>query len=453
MANNNQRMITMPDGKQYPLMPQPTPNPYAGRAAAQEAVQQQQPVAYTTANPDVQAFAQGKAAANTTPNLFRTPVTEPYIRAAINKPTVIQRNNTTPQEHKQNFVQERQQEQQQNNKPITSMEELARAMGYTSQEDEDNLRKASMTNRRILAVADALRHIGNIANTVGYAPVQQFNNPVLEEQARYEKGKALRDRANQQYLAYQQAKAKQDAEQRRWEQQFNYNQSKDERNYKFNAAKAAADLAERQRQYDETAKFNREKQKANEKRWERQDKETRRHHGAVEANTRAGLAETIRHHKEIEANGGTSKGNFPVKSPYGKMHVPGRSIPQAQMNQAYKDFETAGWIKQDEFKKRMAELGVGAKADPDYVRNRIVEEVIAENGEASDYMRDNFNWQYENDTRGTGAMLMREENKPQPMFQTAWGGGQFAGENPYSQYMRANSSSSNVTDYSQYIRK
>lgn len=113
-------------------------------------------------------------------------------------------------------------EQQQNNKPITSMEELARAMGYTSPEDERKMRRASLMNQRILAVGDALRHIGNIANTVGYAPAQQFNNPVLEEQARYEKGKAIRDRANQQYIAYQQAKAKQDAEQKRWEAEQTY---------------------------------------------------------------------------------------------------------------------------------------------------------------------------------------------------------------------------------------
>jgi hypothetical protein len=309
---------------------------------------------------------------------------------------------------------------QKQTKPITSTEELAAAMGYTSPEEENRLRKASLMNQRILAVGDALRHIGNIANTVKYAPAQQYNSPVLEEQARYEKGKALRDRANQQYIAYQQAKAKQDAEQKRWEAQFNYNQAKDERNYKFNAAKAAAELAERQRQYDKTFGFNQQKHKDDVEYKNLTAKETARHHRALESTSRAGLAETIRHNKEVEANGGTAKGSFPVKSPYGKMHVPGKSIPQAQMNQAYKDFERAGWIKQDEFKKRMSEMGIGAKADPDYVRNRIVEEVIAENGMASDYMRDNFNWQYEDDSRGTGAMLMNEPQHATGLFSAPW---------------------------------
>ena len=317
---------------------------------------------------------------------------------------------------------------QKQTKPITSTEELAAAIGYTSPEEENRLRKASVMNQRILAVGDALRHIGNIANTVGYAPSQQFNNPAMEEYARYEKSKAIRDRANQQYIAYQQAKAKQDAEQKRWEAQFNYNQAKDERNYKFNAAKAAADLAERQRQFDKTFGFNEEKHKDDVEYKNQTAKETARHHRALESTSRAGLAETIRHHKEIEANGGTSKGNFPVKSPYGKMHVPGKSIPQAQMNQAYKDFERAGWIKQDEFKKRMSEMGFGAKADPDYVRNRIVEEVIAENGMASDYMRDNFNWQYEDDIRGTGAMLMNDsQQSPYLGYTPDWRGGRNLG--------------------------
>lgn len=116
---------------------------------------------------------------------------------------------------------------------------LAKMMGYTTPEEEQRLQKASMANRRIMAVADALRQIGNIYNTSRYAPAQKFNSPVMEEQARYEHGKALRDRANQTYLTYQQAKAKQDAEQKRWEATFNYN-----------AAKDAAALAENRRKND-----------------------------------------------------------------------------------------------------------------------------------------------------------------------------------------------------------
>lgn len=103
---------------------------------------------------------------------------------------------------------------------ITNMDELASAMGYTSPEEEARLRKASVNNQRILAVADALRHIGNIANTVNYAPAQRFNQPWAEEQLRYEHGKAQRDAANARYLSYQRQKADQERAERKLEAQI-----------------------------------------------------------------------------------------------------------------------------------------------------------------------------------------------------------------------------------------
>ena len=104
--------------------------------------------------------------------------------------------------------------------PITSTEQLAAAMGYTSPQEEERLRKASVTNQRIMAIGDALRHIGNIANTVRYAPSQQFNSPVTDEIARYERGKALRDKANAALLTYQQQKAAQERAERKLEAQI-----------------------------------------------------------------------------------------------------------------------------------------------------------------------------------------------------------------------------------------
>ena len=104
------------------------------------------------------------------------------------------------------------------NDPTSGMNALSQM--YTSPEQEEKLRKASVNNQRIMAVADALRHIGNIYNTVNYAPAQQLNSPVQEEQQRYEKGKAVRDAANLKYYTYQQAKAAQDAKQKQWEREF-----------------------------------------------------------------------------------------------------------------------------------------------------------------------------------------------------------------------------------------
>lgn len=96
------------------------------------------------------------------------------------------------------------------------------ASQITTPEDEEKMRKASVMNQRILAVGDALRHIGNIYHTANGAPAQQFNNPVNEEYTRYQQGKAMRDKANQVYLTYRQQKALQDARAKQLENELEY---------------------------------------------------------------------------------------------------------------------------------------------------------------------------------------------------------------------------------------
>ena len=357
----------------------------------------------------------GAPSANNIKTAFNTPQAQMQIQQQ-QQPQVQEQ----PQENKVTPVQPQ----------ITSMDDLVNAM-YTSPQEEERMRRASVANQRILAVGDALRHIGNIANTINYAPAQQLNSPVLEEEARYKQGKALRDKANLTYLNYQRAKAAQDAKARQWAADQERRANEFNTTLHFNAAKAAADLAEKQRQYDSNLAFN--KKKHDDQVAHNKDvlKETGRHHRATEGTARAGLAETIRHHKYIESNGGSgSNSSFPIKSPYGRMIVPGKSIPQAQLNQTYKDFEDAGWISRNEFQKRMRELGIGANADPDYVRNRIVEEVIASNGEASDYMRDNFGWMYEDDARANGMYIRPAESQPQSPYlgyTPDWRGGRSLG--------------------------
>lgn len=107
------------------------------------------------------------------------------------------------------------------------------ALLYTSPQREDELRKASVQRQRIMAIGDALRHIGNIYNTVNYAPAQQFNSPVDDERQRYLKEKAVRDNNNYRYLTYQQAKRAQEQKMKQWEQQFRYNLAKDAANFEL----------------------------------------------------------------------------------------------------------------------------------------------------------------------------------------------------------------------------
>ena len=415
MANDKQRMVTMPDGKQYPLMPQPTPNPHADRAAAQEVVaQQQQPVANTVANPDVQAFAQGKAAANTTPNLFRTPVTEPEIRAAMSRPAVIQRSTTSQQQQStgngsKGFVAPQNDKQ---NKPITSMEELARAMGYTDPREEERMRKASLMNQRILAVGDALRHIGNIANTVNYAPAQQFNSPVAEEQARYEKGKAMRDRANQQYIAYQQAKAKQDAEQKRWEQQFGLQ--------KENAEALNAYRKEQARIAEQKAANEKEYRAADLARKTKADEDAAKHRnrmaGIAGMNAQTGRMRANAYIKYLQEKGAGGKGGsqYDFATPNGTITMP-KNFNQTQKDQVLAKFDK--YIDRSEMQKQMMALGLNTQ-DPAQVRNFQFAKMLQEHQDVADYVSEKF--------RGKQAFtnnpLARpgETSSQQPLFQTAW---------------------------------
>ncbi len=121
------------------------------------------------------------------------------------------------------------------NSPTSGMDAISQM--YTSPQEEERLRRASVANQRILAVGDALRHIGNIYNTVRYAPAQKFNSPVLEEYDRYQKGKALRDAANLRYMTYQRQKEKQDRDAAKMDMEFKFKQADDARKERLNDAR------------------------------------------------------------------------------------------------------------------------------------------------------------------------------------------------------------------------
>lgn len=129
---------------------------------------------------------------------------------------------------------------------------------YTSPEREEELRKASVNKQRILALGDALRHIGNIYNTTRYAPAQLFNNPVNEERGRYLQEKAIRDANNYKYQTYQQAKAAQEAKIRQAERDYAFKVADADRKYGLDKQRADAYLKnqEAQRGYTEARTKN-----------------------------------------------------------------------------------------------------------------------------------------------------------------------------------------------------
>jgi hypothetical protein len=211
--------------------------------------------------------------------------------------------------------------------PITSTEQLAAAMGYTSPQEEERLRKASVTNQRIMAIGDALRHIGNIANTVRYAPSQQFNSPVTDEIARYERGKALRDRANAALLTYQQQKERQDALQRRWENELEYKRQKEEA-----AAKARADKAKDARdKWEATLRYNKERDDKNREfkkeqdKWKRED--TTRRTDIMEAKASRGGGGGSRRVKSGTGRSANGKMNYWIDVPgKGRVYYPNQTM-------------------------------------------------------------------------------------------------------------------------------
>ena len=265
---------------------------------------------------------------------------------------------------------------------------------YTSPQEEERMRKASIANQRIVAVADALRHIGNIYNTVNYAPAQQFNSPVLEEQQRYERGKALRDKANQTYLTYQQAKEIQDAKQRRWEAEQKAKADQWNATFRFNAEKAAADRAERQRQFDTTFGFNKEKQKATEERWRRQDANTVRHQKAMEGiasrNASANERRTTAYVNKINSGGGS--GVPPLDTPKGMITPNGKNYSN-QIEQIWSFAKEKGLVKESDVEKQLRTLGLGKDKSAD-VRHQMVLDLLRTNQSIGDYASDRLGWKY-----------------------------------------------------------
>lgn len=125
----------------------------------------------------------------------------------------------------------------------------------TTPQQEDRIRRASVATQRIMALGDALRHIGNIYHTVNYAPSQKFNSPVTEEYERYQKGKAVRDAANLRYYSYQQQKAAQDARAKQMEAEAAYrNESLNLRRAQNERLMKAQDLAIRKEEFLEGLK-------------------------------------------------------------------------------------------------------------------------------------------------------------------------------------------------------
>lgn len=268
----------------------------------------------------------------------------------------------------------------------------------TTPKQEEELRRASINRQRILALGDVGRHIANLVTTVNQATPQQFNSPVQEEEQRYLRDKAIRDQNNMRYYSYQQAKAAQDAKQKQWEADYGLKVADAARKAGFTEAqiKNMQDRLAQQKAYQD-ANIALGQRRADDAKAaaEARQRESERHNKRIEGIS-AMNAKTNRDRATAYINKLNSGGNassLPLKTPNGSIYAPGKSIPQAQMNQLYKEAVTNGYIAQSDFQRKMAEAGFG-KADPDYVRNQLVAEAMMEHGELADFARDNYGWKY-----------------------------------------------------------
>jgi hypothetical protein len=267
---------------------------------------------------------------------------------------------------------------------------------YTSPQEEERLRKANVMNQRILAIGDAVRHIGNIANTVNWAPAQQFNSPIQEEQARYEKGKAFRDRANQQYYTYQQQKAAQDAAQRKWEQQFQLNAANaaSQHAYRQYQARIAAERAANQKAYQEGSLALRDRLgTANQKERERHNKVAEKQ-GQQRIGIASQNAKNMQNYRQWKMNGGGagSSGVAPLDTPKGQITPNGRSYSN-QLLQMFDYAKSKGYVKESDVARRLRELGFG-KDQSDNVKRQMVMDLLRTNQDMGDYASSRLGWSY-----------------------------------------------------------
>jgi len=269
------------------------------------------------------------------------------------------------------------------------MDDLVNAM-YTSPQEEERMRRASVANQRILAVGDALRHIGNIANTINYAPAQQLNSPVLEEEARYKQGKALRDKANLTYLNYQQAKAIQDAKARQWaaDQERKANQFNATLNY--NAMRDAARLKDAQNKWQATLSYRAENDKANRdlrgKHYNEMEKQGRQRIGIASQN-----AKSMQEYRKFKMNGGGGGGKAPymLAAPNGGTLSLPRSLNSVQIDQVISNPDFKKYRNRNQLQEAMLRAGIQTN-DPAQVRRYEAAMMIAQHPEVAQWAAAKF---------------------------------------------------------------
>lgn len=307
---------------------------------------------------------------------------------------------------------------------------------YTSPQQEQQYRKQSRARMGIMAVADALRHLGNIYHTTKYAPSQQFNKPVEQEYAMYRAQKAERDKDNYAIQQQQLAQAKWEADQAYkqatldWRNKtFDYNKEKDQRNFDYNKEKD-------QRNFD----FNKEKfgwQKDKDSRdfeeKKRMNDNTIRHQGVMEAQGQQGLAIRWANLQETKAQhawtrqhggaGGDGKQKVFFTGTYGSVsRNQGMSLDES-VNMV-NNLHRMGWVTDKKYNEFMSAIQGGNEAGMYTVlyggagtggkgaTGGIIEGVLTYHKDGAKWLADNYNFNITGPGTGVPAKVTRVTRKP-----------------------------------------
>jgi len=309
---------------------------------------------------------------------------------------------------------------------------------YTSPEEEERLRKTSVANQRIMAIGDALRHIGNIYHTVNYAPNQQFNNPVQEEYERYQKGKALRDAANLRYYTYQQQKAAQDAAQRQWQQKFDYTVAKDAANAQALKDYRDAALKAKDEQWRANLAYRAQNDDANRKQrqgqYDRQNALAHQRIGIAAANSR-----NAENYRQWKMKNGGGKGNNPYlyAAPYGGTISLPRGLNATQIDQIVTNKDFQKYRNKTALQEAMIAAGVNTN-DPAQVRRYEAAKMMQEHPEVAEYVAKTFGGSVsgmqtppmDSKASGMNGWIAPGNAWSQPGGDFDWG--QYAAENTYN---------------------
>lgn len=293
---------------------------------------------------------------------------------------------------------------------------------YTSPQEEERRRKASVANQRIMAVGDALRHIGNIYNTVQGAPSQTFTNPVQEEYARYQQAKALRDRANQQYYTYQQQKAAQDALAARWAADYKLKAEDAMRKAGYTEAQIQnmKDRLEQQKAYQEAMIENAGKRIEETTRHNKVSEKQRQQSIGIAANN-SKSANAYRRWRMNGGGGGRSGGTLTLR---GKNGFYTKNMSSNDVNAFYNQaFETLANTRLPNGKTVIDRKAVSGEVIPGLfggnkinmqARKQAVDNAIANYPEAGDLLRNTYEFDF--DPRGAQQPSQSVQQNPNVFF-------------------------------------